>query len=134
VVTVMTGQRLLVKNSDPFLHNVRAAAASNPPFNFGQPTVDGGRPLIFASPERLFVKCDVHPWMSAFVHVLDNPFFVIPDAQGRFSLEGVPAGEYTLVTWHERVGPTVTKVHVEAGRATPLAVHIPIVDAPARPQ
>jgi hypothetical protein len=62
VVTVMTGQRLLVKNSDAFLHNVRAAAANNPPFNFGQPTrTAAGTPLTFAAPERLFVKCDIHP-------------------------------------------------------------------------
>lgn len=120
VVTVMTGQRLLVKNSDPFLHNVRAAAASNPPFNFGQPTVDGGRPLVFAAPERLFVKCDIHPWMSAFVHVLDNPFFAVTGPDGSFNLPDLPPGKYTLSAWHEVYGEQAQAVTVETGK--PLKV------------
>jgi hypothetical protein len=117
VVTVMTGQKLLVKNSDPFLHNVHAAAAdSNPPFNFGQPTVDGGRPLTFLSPDRMFVKCDVHPWMSAFILVLDNPFFAVTGSNGAFKLPDLPPGQYTVSAWHEVYGEQQQRVTVSAGK------------------
>jgi plastocyanin len=117
VVTVMTGQKLLVKNSDPFLHNVHAAASdSNPPFNFGQPTVDGGRPLTFLSPDRMYVKCDVHPWMSAFILVFDNPFFAVTGSNGSFKLPELPPGQYTVSAWHEVYGEQQQRVTVSAGK------------------
>jgi plastocyanin len=120
VVTVMAGQRLLVKNSDPFVHNVRAGAQNNPPFNFAQPTIDKGKPLIFNAPERLFVKCDIHPWMSAFVHVIDNPYFAVSGPDGSFKLpEGLPPGKYTVSAWHEVYGEQRVEVVVAEGKPMP---------------
>jgi plastocyanin len=120
VVTVMAGQRLLVKNGDPFLHNVRAAASANRSFNFGQPTVSRrGTPLTFDAPERLFVKCDVHPWMSAFVHVMDNPFFAVTGDRGAFRLPALPPGEYEVSAWHEVYGEQRQVVRVEPGKPMP---------------
>jgi hypothetical protein len=121
VVTVMTGQRLLVKNSDPFLHNVRAAAVHNPPFNFGQPSVDvGGTPLTFLTPDRMFVKCDVHPWMTAHILVLDNPYFAVTGERGTFKLPELPPGTYTVSAWHEVYGEQKQRVTVEPGRPLSL--------------
>jgi plastocyanin len=121
VVTVMAGQQLLVKNSDPFLHNVRAAASRNSPFNFAQPTVSrGGKPLVFDAPERLFVKCDIHPWMSAFIHVMDNPFYAVTGDGGAFALPaGLPAGEYEVSAWHEVYGEQRQRVRVAPGEPMP---------------
>jgi hypothetical protein len=122
VVPVMTGQRLLVKNSDPFLHNVRAAAAANnPPFNFGQPSVDvGGTPLTFLTPDRMFVKCDVHPWMTAHIIVLDNPYFAVTNERGTFKLPELSPGTYTVSAWHEVYGEQKQRVTVTAGRPLSL--------------
>jgi hypothetical protein len=121
VVTVMTGQRLLVKNSDPFLHNVRAAAVHNPPFNFGQPSVDvGGTPLTFLTPDRMFVKCDVHPWMTAHILVLDNPYFAVTGEHGTFKLPELPPGTYTVSAWHEVYGEQKQRVTVGPGRPASL--------------
>lgn len=120
VVTVMAGQQLLVKNSDPFLHNVRAAASKNHPFNFAQPTVSRGKPLVFDAPERLFVKCDIHPWMSAFIHVMDNPFFAVTGDGGAFAMPpGLPPGEYEVSAWHEVYGEQRQSVRVEPGEPVP---------------
>jgi len=116
IVTVMAGQRLLVKNSDEFLHNVRAAAASNPPFNFAQPTISRGTPLVFQAPERLFVKCDIHPWMSAFIHVMDSPYFAVTGDRGAFRLPDLPPGEYEVSAWHEVYGEQKQTVRVESGK------------------
>ena len=120
VVPVMVGQRLLVKNSDEFLHNVRAAAANNPPFNFAQPTIDRGTPLVFGAPERMFVKCDIHPWMSAFVQVMDNPFFAVTGDGGAFRLPELPPGEYEVSAWHEVYGQQRQSVRVEPGKQLDL--------------
>jgi hypothetical protein len=122
VVPVMTGQRLLVKNSDPFLHNVRAAAAANnPPFNFGQPSTDlGGTPLTFLTPDRMFVKCDVHPWMTAHIIVLDNPYFSVTGQNGAFKLPELPPGTYTVSAWHEVYGEQKQRVTVAPGRPVSL--------------
>jgi hypothetical protein len=120
VVAVMVGQRLLVKNSDPFLHNVRAAAVNNPPVNIGQPTVDGGRPLVFLAPDRLLVKCDIHPWMTAYVHVRENPFFAVSGTDGSFKLPDLPPGKYEFTAWHEVFGEQRQTVSVEAGKPLKL--------------
>ena len=64
------------------------------------------------------VRCDVHPWMRAWVAVLDHPFFARTGADGSFRLAGVPAGEYTLDVWHERFGRKEVAATVRAGKTT----------------
>ena len=117
VTGVMTGQPLLISNSDPFLHNVNGQAQQNPAFNFGQPNIDPGRKIDpMKVPEVFRVKCDVHPWMSAYVHVMDHPFFAVTGDDGTFTLAGLPPGTYTLTAWHETLGEKTAEVKVEAGR------------------
>jgi hypothetical protein len=66
--------------------------------------------------------------MSAYVLVLETPFFVVPDADGRFRLDDVPPGEYELIAWHERIRPLSTPVRVEAGKTSALELRIPLPD------
>ena len=66
-------------------------------------------------------KCDVHPWMFAWVGVVDHPFFAVTGADGSFSLEGLPPGTYTIEAWHESLGAqtqTVTIGEQETGDIT----------------
>jgi hypothetical protein len=72
------------------------------------------------------VFCHIHSDMSAVVLVLDNPFFTIPVAPGRYAIDGVPAGEYRLVAWHERIKPIVRTVRVRAGQTTILDLNVPL--------
>ena len=105
-------QTLEVVNDDPTLHNVRCLARSNRPFNLGQPA-KGTRTKFFTTAEKAIkFKCDVHPWMSAFIFVMDHPFFAVTDAAGKFSIEGIPAGQHTLVAWHEKFGEVEMQVEV----------------------
>ncbi len=63
------------------------------------------------------VKCDVHPWMLAYVRVFDHPYFATTKEDGKFSIAGVPDGEYTFVAWHEKFGETEAKGTVKDGKA-----------------
>jgi hypothetical protein len=119
VIAVMVGQPLLVKNSDPFLHNVHSLAIDNPAFNFGQPNKDPGRKVEpMKVVERFKIKCDVHPWMGAHVSVFDHPFFAVSKEDGTFTIPGnLPDGEVTLVAWHEKFGEKEIKVNVAGGKA-----------------
>jgi hypothetical protein len=101
VMGVVTGQKFKVKNSDALLHNVHATPKINKEFNFGQPVKGQVNEKSFDAAEVLVrVKCDVHPWMFAYIGVVDHPYFAVTDAQGSYKLSGVPDGKYTLVAYH----------------------------------
>ena len=56
-------------------------------------------------------KCDVHGWMSAYVGVLDHPFFATTDKDGKFELKTLPPGTYTIEAWHEKLGASEAERH-----------------------
>ena len=60
------------------------------------------------------VYCNIHPQMSAVVMVRDSPHFTSAAADGRFALENVPAGRYTLKAWNDRAGEVARPVSVSA--------------------
>jgi hypothetical protein len=122
VLAVMVGQKIVIRNSDPFLHNVHALSNENPPFNFGQPNVSDTPIEPLKAAETFRVKCDVHPWMSAYVVGLDNPFFAISGDDGSFAIANLPPGDYTLTAWHEQLGKKETPVKVEAGKPAEVTV------------
>ncbi|HTF56626.1 MAG TPA: carboxypeptidase regulatory-like domain-containing protein, partial [Planctomycetota bacterium] len=120
VVGLMTNQPLIVRNSDDHLHNVHSFPQRNSPFNIGQSTKGLESNLRFAVPETgIPVQCDLHPWMSAWIHVSDRPFFAVTGLNGRYSIPGLPPGDYEIVAWHERFpkAPRVAKVKVASGEA-----------------
>ncbi len=112
VLALRTGQVLRVKTSDPALHNVHTRSSVNPAKNFGMKAGAGPVDLTFGKPEDVAVKCDVHPWMNARVHVFDHAHFAVAAEDGSFELENVPAGEYTLVFRHELFGDIEERVEV----------------------
>jgi plastocyanin len=120
VLTMTVGQELSVKNDDPFLHNVHSLAVTNPAFNFGQPNKDPGKkvPEQPKATETFRVKCDVHPWMSAYIGVFEHPFHAVSAEDGKYTIKGkLPDGEYTLVAWHEKFGEKEEKITVKDGKA-----------------
>jgi hypothetical protein len=106
-----------VKNSDPFLHNIHTLPEKNEPENKAQPNLDpGSRLKTPREPEYFRVKCDVHPWMNAWIAVIDNPFFAITGKDGKFTLpKGLPDGQYTITAWHEKYGEQTGKLLVQDG-------------------
>jgi hypothetical protein len=76
----------------------------------------------FARPEIMIrVKCDIHSWMRAWIGVVDNPYFAVTGADGKFEIGNVPAGEYTLEAWQEVLGKQQQKVSVTAAGKTSVA-------------
>lgn len=112
VVAMQIEQPLEIRSSDDTLHNVHALSLRNPPFNFGMPGAGGSRAFSFTAPESFKIKCDVHPWMSAWVHVFDHPYFAVTGEDGTYEIRNLPPGERTLVFRHEFLGDVEVTVNV----------------------
>jgi hypothetical protein len=66
-------------------------------------------------PEAMIeIKCDIHPWMRAYLGAFDHPYFALSGADGSFTLKNLPPGEYTVEAWHERFGTRSQKVALGA--------------------
>jgi plastocyanin len=105
VFGMRVGQPLEIINSDPTLHNIHATPKANSEFNTGQPVKDMKTTHTFTQKEVMVpFKCDVHGWMNAYVGVLDHPYFAITNDAGKFELNKLPAGTYTVEAWHEKLG------------------------------
>jgi hypothetical protein len=102
---VRVNQPFTILNSDPTLHNVHSLAKLNSNFNIGMATPGQKIEKKFTKPEVMIrIKCDVHGWMNTYVGVLDHPFYSVTTLNGKYEITGVPAGDYTLAAWHEKLG------------------------------
>ncbi len=117
VLGIMVGQNLEIRNSDPVLHNIKAKATKNRPFNVSQPSAGMKTNRVFSAPEVMVaLECNVHGWMNAYLGVLPHPFYAVSGSDGSFSIKGLPAGTYTIEAWHEKYGTQTATVTV-AGAA-----------------
>lgn len=112
------GQTISIKNSDGVLHNVHPipAVSGNKEYNKAQMPMGPPLSFVYNKPEEfLKFKCDVHPWMYAYVSVLDHGYFSVTDAKGKFSIKGVPDGTYELTAKHRKIGSVSQQVTVKDG-------------------
>jgi len=121
IFAVQTGQKIVVKNSDPVLHNVHdlPTVEGNEEKNVAQ--MPNGPALTFSFPkpeEFLKFKCDVHPWMFAWASVFDHPYFAVSDKDGNFKIENVPPGKYTIKAAHRKAGTATQEIEVKDGAPT----------------
>jgi plastocyanin len=98
-------------NSDRLLHNIHTTPKVNPAINRTQPK-DRTIPFTFNTPEIVRINCDLHSWMQAWVVVAAHPYYAITGADGQFSFDNLPPGQYNLQVWHERLGTVPAKVTV----------------------
>lgn len=105
VSAVRAGQPVTFINSDPVFHNVKSVTKKNSKFNLIMPKKNQRITKVFKEPEiTLQTKCSVHPWMSAYVAVVDNSFFDLTGSDGTFEIKDLPAGDYEIEAWHEVYG------------------------------
>lgn len=118
---IMAGQPVEIVNSDNTSHNIHSLPKNSPEFNLGQPKKDMKSTQTFKNPEfgdtPVRIKCDVHPWMGAWVHVMPHPFFSTTGKEGTFEIKGLPDGEYEIVAWQEKLGMQTAKVTIKGGNA-----------------
>jgi plastocyanin len=115
VMGIMVGQPYRILNSDGILHNIHTLPKINPAFNRGQPATVKEMTTTFAKPETLFqIKCDVHPWMSAYMAVFTHPFYSVTSTDGKFTISGLDPGTYEITAWHERLGTQTASITVGA--------------------
>ena len=117
VFGVMTGQTVKILNPDGTLHNVHAMSKVNPEFNLAMPKFRTEVTKTFDKPEmHVQLKCDVHPWMVAYMNVMEHPFFDTTEKEdGKFTIENLPAGTYEIEAWHEKLPAQKMSVTVAEG-------------------
>ncbi len=115
VIGGVTGQKLMIRNGDPILHNVHTYMGATTGFNQAQMKGSKDIEKTVAAGVTKF-KCDVHPWMTGYVVGNDNAFICVTDDKGECNLANVPAGSYTLEAWQEKYGTKTAQVTVTAGQ------------------
>jgi plastocyanin len=116
VVGVRVGQKVTFINSDPLFHNVRSVTNQNERFNVAMPRKDQRETKIFNKPEIfLQAKCSVHPWMGAYIAIIEHPFFDVTDDEGRFEISNLAPGRYEIEIWHEKFGLQKHEIQIKSG-------------------
>ena len=122
------GQTLSIKTSDPTAHNVHGYAKVNRPFNRSQPADADNVSIKMRRDEAsppMKVKCDIHPWMNAYVAVVDHPYYSVTGADGSFTLPNLPPGTYTIEAWHEKYGVVEQTITIGDGETTSIEFTYP---------
>ena len=119
VFALRVGQTLRVFNPDGTLHTVHSYSRVNAGFNDAMPKFRTELEKVFdkAEPTPFAVKCEVHPWMNAWVAVFDHPFYFVTGRDGSFRIGNLPDGTYELEVWHERLPAQTHTVTVEVGKS-----------------
>jgi plastocyanin len=119
------GNKLVVTNEDPVLHTIHVYARMQEKtmFNIALPQKGASLEKTFTRAGVMELNCDCHPWMEAFVVVLDHPYAALTDEQGMFSIKDIMPGVYTIEAWHEALGTiTIPNVTVQAGKTSTVNV------------
>ncbi len=114
-IAVRVGQKVNIKNGDPVLHNIRNEAKNIKIFNLAQPIQGMTTERVFDKSEvGVKLRCDVHFWMTGYVHVMDHPYYALTGEDGSFKIENLAAGTYTVEAWHEKLGTQTQIITVTA--------------------
>ncbi len=129
VLPVVRGATVEFPNRDVIYHNVfsLSRAAS---FDLGRYPRGDSRVVRFDETGVVKVFCHIHSDMSAVVLVLDNPYFTVPTRDGRYEIQDLPPGDYTVTAWHERARPIRHQVTIRAGQGTEMNFSVPLGDSP----
>jgi len=100
LLPVRVGTKIEFPNFDDTYHSVFSYSPAKR-FDLGRYRPDE-RPIpskVFDTPGLVTLRCDIHEHMRGLILVLDTPYFVTTDKDGRFRLSGLPSGHYLLKAW-----------------------------------
>ncbi len=120
VLAIPAGSTVSFPNDDPISHNLFSLSSNNA-FDLGLYRKGVGKSQRFDSPGVVNVYCNVHPNMSAVIHVMTTPYFAFADGNGSFTVTNVPPGKYRLVAWNEQGGQSEAPVEI-SGSGNPPAI------------
>ena len=123
-VQVIRAGPLDVVNDDPILHNTHGYYGKRTAFNMALPNQGQRIPTELTRAGTVRIDCDAHGWMEGWIYVVDNPYYAITGADGKFSITDVPPGNYTLVAIQSFTGPIQQPVTVTAGNPTNLTIEL----------
>jgi hypothetical protein len=123
-VQVIRAGPLDVVNSDPMLHNTHGYYGKRTAFNMALPNQGQRIPTELPRPGTVRIDCDAHGWMEGWIYVVDNPYYAITGADGKFSITDVPPGNYSLVAIQSFTGPVQQSVTVVGGKPTNLTIEL----------
>jgi plastocyanin len=124
VLAVLTGTVVDFPNSDKTFHNVFSYSSAKR-FDLGRYAAGHSKSVRFDRAGVVRVFCDIHSHMNAFILVFSHPFFDTTDVDGRFRIDSVPAGTYTVVAWYEGDARASRAVTVPPGGAVDLELAVP---------
>jgi plastocyanin len=102
VLAIRAGTVVDFPNFDPVFHNVFSLSKPRS-FDLGRYAKGRSKAVRFGDPGVVRVFCDIHSHMNAFILVFAHRFFAVTDDQGRYTIDRVPAGTYTVTAWYEGV-------------------------------
>ena len=118
VLGIVVGQPLQVITSDPTTHNIHVMPKESRSWDVTQQPGSSPVTYRFSHPEIMVpVRCNVHPWMEAFIGVVSNPFYAVTGDDGSFQIRGLPTGDYTLDVWVATFGTQERQVNVRPGES-----------------
>lgn len=130
VLVIKKGQRVKILNPDGVSHNYHWSSKENPSDNktiakFKKELMVPSEG-VFEKPEFIRAVCDIHPWMTGWIAVMENGYATVTDAKGAFKIEGIPPGKYTVACWQEILAkePVVQEITIEDGK--PASVRFPL--------
>jgi plastocyanin len=121
VLAITTGTTVEFPNSDRIYHNV-FSLSKTASFDLGRYAMGHSKSVRFDKPGIVRVFCEIHSHMSAFILVFGHPFFAITDSDGRYRIDNVPAGNYSVIAWNEGASSDPAPVAVPNGGAAELDI------------
>jgi plastocyanin len=121
VLAITTGTTVDFPNSDRIYHNV-FSLSKTASFDLGRYPMGHSKSVRFDKPGIVRVFCEIHSHMSAFILVFSHPFFAMTDGDGRYRIDNVPPGNYSVIAWNEGASSEPAPVAVPSGGAAELDV------------
>ncbi len=126
VIGIKNGEDILIENTDPIKHEIATyeiyGAHRNQISNKSVLPVNSQVRSAFIKPgaPEFILKCNLHPFLQTRGYIIENPYYVISDAEGNFKIDNIPPGKYEVTAWHPFVPIQKGTVTIEAGKKAQL--------------